>query len=77
MPLWRRGWTIRLLNNSIDREKGQTHSGLTLTVFAMSESPKLHQITKQYKSRIEKGKIGWHREAQHIFLGTRRRGTRM
>ena len=25
----------------------------------------------------KKGKIDWHREAQHIFLGTRRRGTRM
>ena len=25
-----------------------------LTVFAMSESPKFHQITKKYKSRIEK-----------------------
>ena len=56
MPLWRRGWTIRLFNNSIDREKGQTHSGITLTVFAMSESPKFYQITKKYKSRFEKRK---------------------
>ena len=43
-------------NNSIDREKGQIHSGITLTVFAMSESPKFHQITQKYKSRIEKRK---------------------
>ena len=29
-------------NNSIEREKGQIHSGITLTVFAMSKSPKFH-----------------------------------
>ena len=60
------------------REKCQIHSGITLTaLFAMSESPKFHQITKNTNLASKKGKIGWHREAQHIFLGTRRRGTRM
>ena len=35
----------------------------------MSESPKFHRITKKYKNLVsEKGKIGWHRKAQHIFL---------
>ena len=43
-------------NISIELEKGQIHSGITLTVFAMSESPKFHQITKKFKSRIEKRK---------------------
>ena len=32
--------------------KGQIHSGITLAVFAMSESPKFHQITKKYKNII-------------------------
>ena len=41
-------------NNSFELEKGQIHSGITLTVFAMSESPKFHHTTKKYKSRIEK-----------------------
>ena len=33
-------------NNFIELEKSQIHSGITLTVFAMSESPKFRQITK-------------------------------
>ena len=32
------------------------HSGIVLTVFAMSKSPKFHQITRKYKYRIEKRK---------------------
>ena len=43
-------------NNSIELEKFQTHSGIILTVFAMSESPKIHQITKKSKSRIDRRK---------------------
>ena len=79
-------------NNSFELEKGQIHSDITLTVFAMSESPKQrsrppyhqHHFWKFIRSPKntnnlvqKKGKIDWHREAQHIFLGTRRRGTRM
>ena len=56
-------------NNSIELGKGHIHSGVTLTaVFAMTESPKFHQITKKTRSTnlvSKKGKIGWHREAQH------------
>ena len=34
-------------NNSIELEKGQIHSGVTLTaVLVMSESPKFYQITR-------------------------------
>ena len=45
-------------NNSIELEKGQIHSGITLTVFAMSESPKFHQTTKNTNLVSKKGKIG-------------------
>ena len=52
-------------------KKARFHSGIILTAFAMSESPKFHQITKKYYSCTnlehvsKKGKIGWHRGAQH------------
>ena len=52
-------------NDPIELEKGHVHSGITLTVFAMSESPKFHQITKNTNLVPKKGKIGWHCEAQH------------
>ena len=66
-------------NNSIQIEKGQIHSGITLklNMFAMSESPKFRQITKKQILYVsKKGKNGWHCEPQHhIYLGARRRGT--
>ena len=34
-------------------------------------------MTKSTNLVSKKGKIGWHREAQHQILGTRRKGTRM
>ena len=34
--------------------KGQIHSGITLAVFAMSESPKFHQITKKIQISYRK-----------------------
>ena len=38
-------------------------------MFAMSESPKFRQITKNTNLVSKKGKIGWHCEAQHhIYL---------
>ena len=75
-----RVFAIKLIQPIIpsNLEKARFHSGIILTVFAMSESPKFHQITKNTNLVSKKGKIGWHREAQHhIFSGTRRRGTRM
>ena len=41
-------------NNSIELEKGQLHSGITLTVFTMSESQKFHQITKKMQISYRK-----------------------
>ena len=61
-------------NNSIELEKGQIHSGITLTVFAMNESPKFRQITK-YKSRIEKRKerLAFRSTASYVFRNTKKR----
>ena len=61
-------------NNSFELEKGQIHSGITLTVFAMIESPKFHQITKNDKSGIEKRKDRLaSRSTAHFFRNTEKR----
>ena len=61
-------------NNSIELEKGQIHSGITLTVFTISESPKFHQIKKKQISYRKKGKIGWHRgSTAYFFRNTEKR----
>ena len=59
----------------MELEKGSIHSGITLNMLAMSESPKFRQ-SQNTNLVSKKEKIGWHCEAQHhICLGTRRRGT--
>ena len=59
-------------SNSIELEEVQIHSGITLNMLAMNESPKFRQITKKIPGTnlvSKKGKIGWHCEAQHhIYL---------
>ena len=61
-------------NNSIELEKGQIHSGITLTEFAMIESRKFHQVTK-HKSRIEKRKdrLALRSTASYFFRNTEKR----
>ena len=49
-------YSIPSVPSGLEGGKTRPHSGITLTVFAMSESPKFHQITKKCKSRIEKRK---------------------
>ena len=43
----------------MELEKGQIHSGITLNMFAMSESPKFRQITNlQISYRKKEGSVG-------------------
>ena len=50
------------------------HSGITLTVFATRESPKFHQISKKYESRIEKRKDRLaSRSTAYFFRNTEKR----
>ena len=50
------------------------HSGITLNMFVMSESPKFRQITK-YKSRTEKRKdrLALRSTASYFFRSTAKR----
>ena len=61
-------------NNPIELEKGQILSVLTLTVFAMSESPKIHQITKiQISYRKRKDRLALRSTASFFVRNTEKR----
>ena len=51
----------------MELEKGSIHSGITLNMLAMSESPKFRQ-SQNTNLVSKKEKIGWHRKAQHHIV---------